>query len=409
MDIVRRNRKPNPFKWDIGDIVAWGERARYKILDKKVERVKDLHNVKKYYCECMNCGRRQWYEESYFVGHIHDGKCGTGCRSCGRKGGPDYAKLGRTISQTAKWMIPLLKDPKDAHKYTPKSHKKIWFVCPQCHNEILTEPALVSVEGKVACPRCSDGFSIPNKFGLSVLRQTDAENLENEYSPEWIDYRRYDFSFWKDGKHYIVEFDGGLHYEEAFNKTADEIQAIDDEKQRIAEQHGCEVIRIPSLKSNIDYLRKQTEESELASILDLSNVDWEKVKKDCLTSNVIKACELYNGGKGVSEIADLLGFSVATAIHSLEYGRDIGMCDYKTKFEIYKEKFQRFVELKNTYPFMPKKWFKEQISVCESSYNRMNIEARKKHLLLDPRSEVEKKKDSTYMNIIKIKERKKNA
>ena len=125
---------------------------------------------------------------------------------------------------------------------------KIKIKCKYCGN-VKDTTTQIFVYYNFRCPKCSDGISYPNKFMFSVLKQLKVDFI-SEYSPKWINLKKYDFYFKINGKEYIIEMDGAFHNRDnPFNKnTKEKSKAIDKYKDKLAKERNIKVIRI-----NCDY------------------------------------------------------------------------------------------------------------------------------------------------------------
>lgn len=195
--------------------------------------------------------------------------------------------------------------------------------------------------------------------------------------------------------------DGGFHFNTAFGITPEEKLKIDADKQLQAEKHGCIVIRVLALESNVDYLKEQVIQSNLSKIVDLSLVDWAIVQKDCIDSTIVKVCSLYNEGLQLGDIEKKLYISKHTVIHGLEVGREIGLCNYKTKYEVYQINYQNMIRIENEHPEYTNKQIREMLNVSSAIYNQMHLRAAKAGLLKDPRTDPERRRDEIIDFILK--------
>ena len=80
-----------------------------------------------------------------------------------------------------------------------------------------------------------------------------------------------------------------------------------------------------------EYIKNNILNSDVNKILNLSNVNWIKVQSQIETSNVIKACWLFNNNtKCMKEIAKILDVHPTTVSRYLKRGNDIGLCNYNS-------------------------------------------------------------------------------
>lgn len=210
----------------------------------------------------------------------------------------------------------------------------------ECHCTLCNHSFTIKPKGaRLFCPVCSDGISYPNKFIRSLLEQLDVSDLKFEYSPKWVGRYRYDSYFVYRDKKYIVEMDGGFHYDQYFrDQTPEKVILRDKIKEKLAEQHNIELIRIDCQLSDKDYIKQNILDSVLSEIFDLSNIDWNECHANSLKSMVKQACDLYEEGYSSTKIAKKLNCSAGTIMRYLKMGAEISWCNYpkpKKKFSVY--------------------------------------------------------------------------
>lgn len=213
----------------------------------------------------------------------------------------------------------------------------------ECHCTLCNHSFTIKPKGaRLFCPCCSDGVSYPNKFLRSLLEQLDVEDLQFEYSPEWANRYRYDSYFTYQQKQYIVEMDGGFHYDQNFGEqTPEKVIERDKIKEKLAKGHNIKLIRIDCQVSDKDYISKNILNSVLSEIFDLSNIDWNECHANSLKSMVKQACDLYEEGYSSIKIAKILKCSVGSIMRYLKMGTEISWCNYprpkeKYSFSVYK-------------------------------------------------------------------------
>ena len=86
---------------------------------------------------------------------------------------------------THEYIARLLKNQQDGYEHTYGSKYKTHFICPNCGNIIFKTIKEVYMRG-LACQRCGDSISYPNKFIRSLLSQLEVENVSYEYAPKWL-------------------------------------------------------------------------------------------------------------------------------------------------------------------------------------------------------------------------------
>ena len=216
------------------------------------------------------------------------------------------------------------------------------LLCPCCGFIFNKRIDLFVISG-FTCPKCSDGYSYPNKFIFNSLFQIKDifDIFEREYSPKWCKFKLnnkvkrgiYDIYFVLHNKKYIIEMDGAFHNND--NKmnglSKETLQYIDKEKDRLANENNIEIIRIDCNYENNDryeYIKNNILNSKLNTIIQLDSIDFEKSNVESLNSYVILACELWNNGLSVGEIKNKLNLCSATINKYLKNGSKYGICNY---------------------------------------------------------------------------------
>lgn len=227
-------------------------------------------------------------------------------------------------------LIKYFVNPDDAKHVTTGSHKKVLIKCPDCGHEQMYCVDYLCHNG-YSCKLCNDGVSYPNKFirGLFLQLNIDAEF---EYSPDWAQGKFYDDYFTKDKKEYVVQMDGGFHYQDnplSKEWTLQRAQENDALKDRLALEHGITMIRIDSRVSTQEYLCNSIKNSLLGTIFDLSKVDWNECDKFATKNIVKRACEFYEqhyADMHLYEIANAVGVGRSTMWSYINKGQRFGWC-----------------------------------------------------------------------------------
>jgi very-short-patch-repair endonuclease len=334
------------FKIDIGTRFQ-DDKRDITIIDRKKD---DKGKYYKYKCnKCgFDCGKhysskKEKYEEEYWTeesGLLHGVDC-----ACCLPSSNIVVKHINSMSITSPWIINYLKNKDDVYKYTCKSNKKVWFKCIDCGFEKEMRICDFNRRG-ISCKRCGDSISTPNKFAFNVLYQLQVD-FESEYSPDWCKYEFknkyrqgfYDFYFKLNNKEYILEMDGGFHTKDnnKSGQTKEESKFIDDYKDKLAIEHGIEVIRIDCDYCNYDkfkYIKQNIlEKDKLNELFDLSKIDWDKVNEFACSNRVKEACVLWNGGiRNAINIGKLMKLSDVTITKYLQKGKELNWClDYDAK------------------------------------------------------------------------------
>lgn len=271
-------------------------------------------------------------------GHIwsstpHDVLCGYGCPFCvGNAVLKGYNDLWTTNPDLAK----MLKNPNIGYEISRCSHRCVDWICPNCGMQKFMSPKQVYVYG-LACPRCSDGISYPNRFIISLLSQLNTDTFTSEWSPSWIGRCRYDAYFVLNDQEYVVEMDGGIGHGEIDIKTNGvDIDGLmrDAMKDEQALLHNIIVIRIDckyeknGIHNRFKHIKQSVLNSELSAIFDLSHIDWELCNRDATKSLHMIAAHMYDNGKSIREIADELHVHYSTIYNWLKRLAMENLCSY---------------------------------------------------------------------------------
>lgn len=235
----------------------------------------------------------------------------------------------------------LLKNPEDGYTITEHSNKKLCFRCPQCFTEEYKCVNLVTSHN-FHCHFCSDGISYAEKFVKSLLTQLNIiYTRDNTFI--WSGQKRYDFYI--PDSSLIIETHGSQHYEQSktFSRTLNEEKENDIYKKDLALSNGVKhYVELDCRVSDMLYIKNSIENSKLATLFDLSCVDWIKCNNDTFTSNIILACNLFNDKKSIDNIAELINVTRQTVVSYLKKGTECGICNYDVE-AIKKNTIQNFV------------------------------------------------------------------
>ena len=270
-------------------------------------------------------------------GHIwsstpHDILDGYGCPYCaGQRILKGFNDLWTTDPDIAK----MLYDPNIGYEISRGSNNRVEWVCPYCGSHKFSSAKQVITYG-LACSKCSDGISYPNKFMYNVLSQLNID-FKKEVNKkhkgfEWVENYKYDFYFKNNNGMYFIEMDGGFHYGDYFS-LYEEIHKTDEIKDLLAIEHGINIIRIDcnysSMTRRLEYIKQSILNSELNEILDLTPIDWDKCNRDALKSLHMEAAKQYDSGLSIREISNNLNVSYSTIYTWLKILSEEGLCSYK--------------------------------------------------------------------------------
>lgn len=328
-------------KWviNVGDSFK-EEKRDITIIERKIRRVKRTDNKTKkeyianekwYKYHCNKCGNEDWVIEGAIKPKEMKGQS-VGCNVC--IANPLKAVLGRnTIWDKARWMCDLGVSEKDAKTYAPQSNKRIEVVCPHCGNIKMCNIADIYNNHSIGCV-CSDKVSSGEKIVYSILKQLCIEFKYQltKRDVDWCDGYRYDFYI--PILDTIIETHGEQHYKETtnFKKTLKYIKDNDDTKKNLALQNGIsKYIVIDCKKSNLDYIKDNIYQSELANLIDLKKIDWDECFRFTFENNLIKEACTYkkdNPNYTTTDIAKIMGFNYNTIRNWLKIGNKLGWCNY---------------------------------------------------------------------------------
>lgn len=311
------------YKYNIEDTVK--TQSGMITIIKLIRIKKGDFTIRGYNFKCSKCE---------YIGKIAESELlrGRGCPVCSsHKVKIGYNDIWTTNPELAK----LLANPDDGYKYSQMSSVKVDWKCTnlQC-GEIIKNKTIAKINQRgLSCPRCSDGFSRPNKIGYMFLSQFNID-FKPEYSPSWIKPKRYDFYFELDNDKYVLEMDGSWHSMDnpLSGQTANESVEIDNYKDKKAEEHGIEIIRIDCSNSEFKYIKNSILQSKLSQLFDLSNINWSQLYEFSMSSFVKKACDLWNDGlKSACKIGKELKLGKSTIVKYLTQGKELNWCDYSGK------------------------------------------------------------------------------
>jgi hypothetical protein len=282
-------------------------------------------------------------KKAYVVKCIKDGWVGTkleyslvakkGCPLCCHN--PITITGYNDIFTTDKWAVPYFKNIEDTKKYSMGSGKYFDGICPECGTLKKISPHKLKHEG-FSCPKCSDGFSYPNKFMYNILEQLNV-NFIRELSRktfDWCDKYYFDFYFKIEEKEYIIEMDGGLgHGYNSFDKkqdTIDKLIKVDAIKNNLAIENGVELIRIDCnySGSRFEYIKDSINNSVLTELFDLSVIDWDKCDEYSCSTRIREVCDLWNLNHNANTIVKITKLSLYTVYSYLKIGSKFLWCDY---------------------------------------------------------------------------------
>lgn len=322
------------FKYEIGQIIK-AKNGNVKILDRYYGKNRKGYRAKFYLYQCLNCPNIEEINEEKINDKFSCNCCCTPTKK--------ILKGYNDIATTHPWILDYLVVKEDAFKYSFHSDKTILVKCPNCNSEKEMIVKNIIRRG-FTCQKCGDKITIPNKIMFNVLEQLNI-NFETEYSPKWCKYLfknklkqgRYDYYI--PSLNIIIEMDGGMGHGKENNRngqTSKESKYIDNEKDRLANEHGIEIIRIDcdyGHNDKLQYIKQNIlVNQELNNLFNLNKIDWIDVQNFIVSSRVIEACNYWNNGiRSAKEIALIMKLDRSTITNYLNIGREIEKCDYDPK------------------------------------------------------------------------------
>jgi hypothetical protein len=365
------------FKLEINQIF----KDDYKDLTIISRQYKCIHdrNRKYYTYKCNKCGYITDAIESAILNNKN--KCACCCNKVTLVGFND-------ITTTVPWMISFFQGGiEEAKLYTKYSNKKVYPICPDC-GRIKTKPMTIHSiyeNHSIGCS-CNDGKSYPEKFIFKLLELLNIEFV-CEYSPKWISPKRYDFYFKLNNKEYIIEADGGWHkhYNNLSGQTQEESKLIDEYKDKLANEHNIEVIRIDCEYSDSKYIKDNIINSKLNILFDLNNINWLECNAFALSNRAKFACEIRKNNPTISagEIAKIMNMSVLPIRNYLKTGNELNWCEYDPKEECKKGSEANKTENKKKFKQVCESWNKNEFNSIKDIAKHYSISTITVHRYLE--------------------------
>jgi protein-tyrosine-phosphatase len=291
-------------------------------------------NEKWYNYQCNKCGWDEgWMIESNLL-YLEQG-----CSCCR---GYTLVQGINDIPTTAPWLIPYFQGGiEEARLYNKNGGGNsdnpkglIMPVCPDCGRVKSKKISISSIQQchSIGCS-CSDGQSYPNKFAFKMLEELGID-FEAEYSPDWIGKKCYDF--YVPSTNLILEMDGRFHNinNKMNGRTQKESKDIDDYKDKMAKEHGVEVIRIDcnyKSEDRFEYVKNSVlKNNRLKELFILNKINWEKVMEFAVSNLTIIACDYKKNNPDLTpnDIARIMKLDRTTVANYLKEGTKLNWCEY---------------------------------------------------------------------------------
>ncbi len=249
-----------------------------------------------------------------------------GCPYCsGHKAWKGFNDIWTTNPELASKLL----NPEDGYKHSQWSNKVVDWKCPNCKELIKNRKISTVNNNGLVCPNCSDKLSFPEKIMYNLLKYIEIE-FEYDKTKQWSKGKRYDFYI--PSLNTIIETHGEQHYKGGFKskrKNLESEQENDKLKYEMALQNGItHYIVIDCRIRDFEYIMNSILNSKLIHVLDLKNVNWNKIMKDSQKSINIKMLELWNKGLNLSEISLEVCMHNDTISRILRNFAKLGLCEY---------------------------------------------------------------------------------
>lgn len=234
------------------------------------------------------------------------------------------------IATTRPDLVEYFDNKEEAYKYSQYSNQKIWFKCPECGHKQKRIIADVSTNG-FSCELCADTISFPNKICRALLKQLPVDEFEPEYIRPWTQGRRYDGYFKFDNQKYLLEFDGNQHVKGCTWTSKEKQKEIDKIKDDLAIKNNYHLIRIDCYISDFDYIKKQIYNSELNTLFNLDDINWEDIYALSFRNRYLDIVNYYKTHDNplATEIVEKFNISRHTVYHYLQKADKLGLVNYK--------------------------------------------------------------------------------
>lgn len=272
------------------------------------------HEKAKVYCK--KCG--QTYKQEFNVLRASGGKC----LACNNK---IAIKGFNTVKDTMPELAKLFKNQQEAEQITSGSSKKVTLICPDCGAEKTLHMYDFKKYG-FKCNVCSDTISYPNKIIRSFIRyySDKMEEYDWEHSFDWSQNKIYDGYFKKDGQQYVIEMQGGQHYQDAWQSFSDQ-KDNDELKKTLAENHKTIYISINCKILDGSLIKQYMNDSILYNLFQMQEKDWKIILENAEKNTTKEICDYYNNVTHVfKDICSYFHINKTTLRRYIKRGVEIG-------------------------------------------------------------------------------------
>lgn len=294
------------------------EKYKNKYPHLSIINYKKDNDIFTFYCHDCNC---EFERNRRVTVNYH------GCPICSNK---KVVKGINDITVTAPWIVSNIVDKNYCYTHAANSREKTLMKCTDCGYERMASPFQFTKRQHYFCPVCDDGISYPNKYGRELLKQLPIDNWVCEYYADWTQGKFYDNYFEFEGKPFIVEMDGAIHFRDGKYTCVKDVHKNDIVKEQLCKDNNVELIRIDCQQSRPDYIKNSIINSKLSELFDLSKIDWEQCDQFASRSAIKVVCDCYNEHPTMTqkEMANYLKVPYSRIGRYLHKGAKIGLCDY---------------------------------------------------------------------------------
>lgn len=233
------------------------------------------------------------------------------------------------VATLRKDLLKYFVNPEIAREHGVGCHIRVKLRCPECKQIKTLQLSDLCSKG-FHCDYCNDNVSLGEKMLRNLIVQLPIEEYDFERSEPWSQNKRYDVYFVYKSIKYLIEVDGEQHVKDTSWSAKEWQRENDNLKTTLALQNGYELIRIKAYKTDFDYIKRSILESRLSDLFDLSDIDWNLICKQTVTSRNIEIAEYYMEHKGITmmEMASHFHVSTPTIQSALKKLSKIGLCEY---------------------------------------------------------------------------------
>lgn len=309
------------------------------------------HTIRQYQYVCEKCGfdcrnggyidgnlvEEYWVKEEFISNNVQCACCRAAIVV------PGINDVATTNPDVVKFFV----DKTLANRYSKGSNQQAVIKCPNCGLVYASTRSINNLTSTKApeCIKCGDTTSYPEKFMYFLLKQLNVDfcfhkTFEWSKNVKHINHKlsgRKEYDFYIPQFNAIIETHGMQHYQECSltSRTLEEEQENDFIKQELAIHNGMLYIVIDCRISTKQWISKNIINSKLNKLIDLNNVDWDRVHNDTLSG--LKLCVINdkknNPQKLISELSQEYKVDVGTIYRWLLSSSDSSDYDPSLNFK----------------------------------------------------------------------------